>query len=102
MLIVLTWLIKETSGSTQNLVGYMTGQKKLSFHQSPESSRTATVSAQHKSYSSQSGQNGQASTIVSTFYGPPTKENYGRLIVTALHITQNEKPLSNFPDLINL
>ena len=59
-------------------------KKKFSFYQSPETSGTANVSAQQKSPSSQSGQNGQASTIVSTFYGPTTKENYRRLIVTAL------------------
>ena len=77
-------------------------KKKFSFHQSPETSGTAKVSAQQKSSSSQSGQNGQDSTVVSTFYGSTTKENYHRLIVTALHIALNERPLSNFPDLINL
>ena len=56
----------------------------------------------NKNSSSQSGQSGQASTIVSTFYGPTTKENYCTLIVTAIHIALNEGPLSNFPDLINL
>ena len=38
-------------------------KKKFSFHQSPETSGTANVSAQQKSSSSQSGQNGHASTI---------------------------------------
>ena len=38
-------------------------KKKFSFHQSPGTSGTANVSAQYKSSSSQSGQNGQASTI---------------------------------------
>ena len=54
-------------------------KKKLSFYQSPEASGTANISAQHKG----SGQNGQASTIVSLFYGPTTKENDRRWIVTA-------------------
>ena len=58
-------------------------KKKFSFHQSPETSETANLSAQHKSPFSQSGQNGQASTIVRIFYGPTTKEYYRRLIVKA-------------------
>ena len=77
-------------------------KKKFSFHQSPKASRTANVIAQQKSSSSQSGQNGQASTIVSMFYGPTNEENYCRLIVAVIHIALNERPLSDFPDLINL
>ena len=69
---------------------YDWAKKKFSFHQSPEVSRTANLNAQHKGSSSQSGQNGQVSAI-----GPTTKENYYRLIVTALHIALNERPLSN-------
>ena len=47
-------------------------KKKFSFYQSPETSGTAKVSAQQISFSSLSEQNGQASAIVSTFYGPTT------------------------------
>ena len=36
------------------------------------------------------------------FYGPTTKENYHRLIVTAFHIALHERPLLDFRDLINL
>ena len=33
---------------------------------------------------------------------PVFKENYRRLFVTALHIAMTEKPLSDFPNLIDL
>ena len=78
------------------------GKKEIFFSSVTQNHVTANVSAQYKTSASQSGQNGQASTIVSTFYGLTTKEHYCRLIVIALHIALNERPLSNFPDLINL
>ena len=40
--------------------------------------------------------------MVSTFYEPTTKEYFWRLIVTALNIALNERPLSHFLDLIDL
>ena len=36
------------------------------------------------------------------FYRPTTKGNHCTLIVTALHIALNDRPLYKFPDLINL
>ena len=44
----------------------------------------------------------QRSTEDATVKNTVVKENYRRLFVTALHIAMSEKPLSDFPNLIDL
>ena len=44
----------------------------------------------------------QRSIEDATVRNPVVKENYRRLFVTALHIAMTEKPLSDFPNLIDL
>ena len=74
-------------------------KKKFSLNKPTEASETSNVN--NNSSSSHYAKNEQPS-IINSFYGPTTKGNYRRLIVTALHIALNERPLSDFPDLINL
>ena len=44
----------------------------------------------------------QLSIEDATVRNPVFNENYRRLFVTALHISMTEKPLSNFPNLVDL
>ena len=41
-------------------------------------------------------------TLQAAFFSQTTKSNYTRLFVTALHIALKERPISDFPDLIDL
>lgn len=77
-------------------------KKKFYLDKTPQANGASNFSTQNNNSSSaQCSKDGQTS-LVNTFYGPTTKGNYRRLIVTALHIALNERPLSDFPDLINL
>ena len=44
----------------------------------------------------------QRSIEEATLKNPVVSENYKRLFVTALHVAMTEKPLTDFPDLIDL